>query len=131
VEHHAGSEPWISRTRFRELVRQALDGVPPEIQDSIRNVEVVVEDWPSAEVLASLDLPAEDTTLFGLYEGVPQPERGDHLPLLPDRIVLYYGSLTKVYRDEYHLRREVRRTVIHEFGHHFGFDDRHLRGRGY
>ena len=46
-----------------------MDGVPPEIQDSIRNVEVVVEDWPSAEVLASLDLHAEDTTLFGLYEG--------------------------------------------------------------
>jgi predicted Zn-dependent protease with MMP-like domain len=131
VEETAGATAWISRARFRELVTQALDGIPPAVQDTIRNVEIVVEDAPTTEVLASLGLAPEAATLFGLYEGVPPIERGNDFPLLPDRIVLYYGALTDAHRDEYHLRREVRRTIIHELGHHFGFDDRHLRGRGY
>ena len=131
MDEAARNEPWISRARFLELVSEALDGVPRDIQDSIRNLEVVVEDRPSPEVMDSLGLASEDTTLFGLYEGVPRPERGSYLPPLPDRIVLYYGSLIEAFQDEYHLRREVRRTIIHELGHHFGFDDRHLRGRGY
>jgi len=112
-------------------VTQALDGIPSSVQESIRNVEIVIEDAPSDEVLKSLGLARREGSLFGLYEGVPPIERGSDFPMLPDRIVLYYETLTDAHRDEYHLRREVRRTLIHELGHHFGFDDRHLRGRGY
>ncbi|HAC80532.1 MAG: metallopeptidase family protein [Candidatus Binatia bacterium] len=131
MEETARATSWISRSRFRALVTQALDGIPSSVQESIRNVEIVIEDAPSDEVLKSLGLARREGSLFGLYEGVPPIERGSDFPMLPDRIVLYYETLTDAHRDEYHLRREVRRTLIHELGHHFGFDDRHLRGRGY
>ena len=50
---------------------------------------------------------------------------------MPDRIVIYYLPLTDLYADEYHLRREIRRTVVHEIGHYFGLSDREIRGMGY
>lgn len=122
---------WLSPERFRELVGEALDGIPRRIRETIANVEVVVEEKPSRELLVEMGFDPEVDTLFGLYQGVPLDERTSGLPALPDRIVIYYRPLVDAHRDEYHLRREVRRTVIHEIGHHFGFDDHHLRGRGF
>ncbi|MEO2167630.1 MAG: metallopeptidase family protein [bacterium] len=128
---NAEASLWISRERFRGLVTEALDGIPQRIGASIANVEVVVEDEPGAELVTELGYDPEADSLFGLYQGVPLDERDGGVPALPDRIVIYYLPLIDAHRDEYHLRREVRRTVIHELGHYFGFDDRHLRGRGF
>jgi predicted Zn-dependent protease with MMP-like domain len=126
-----GASLWISRERFRCLVAEALDGIPQWIRESIANVEVVVEDEPDRELVGDLGYDPEVDSLFGLYQGIPLEERTGGLPALPDRIVIYYLPLIDAHRDEYHLRREVRRTVIHELGHYFGFDDHHLRGRGF
>ncbi|MFP6663009.1 MAG: metallopeptidase family protein [Deltaproteobacteria bacterium] len=126
-----GTSLWISRERFRGLVAEALDGIPQRIHASIANVEVVVEDEPGKELVADLGYDPGADSLFGLYQGVPLDERGGGVPTLPDRIVIYYLPLIDAHRDEYHLRLEVRRTVIHELGHYFGFDDHHLRGRGF
>ena len=67
---------------FDDHVRAALDSLPPELARALRNVAVVVED----------ENP-EDPDLFGLYEGVPLPERGDEAGSLPDRIAIYRRPL--------------------------------------
>ena len=54
-----------------------------------------------------------------------------HSGALPDRVVIYYFPLAEDFTDEYHLRREIRRTVVHEIGHFFGFSDRRMREMGY
>lgn len=127
----AGNRLWISQRRFRELVGEALDGIPRRIRETIANVEVVVEDAPDERILREMGYDPASDTLLGLYEGLPVEERVGNPPVLPDRIVIYYRPLAEMHHDEYHLRREIRRTVIHEIGHHFGFDDRHLHGRGF
>lgn len=117
--------------RFRELVSEALDTLPNSILPYLANVAVVVEDEPDDEILLDMGLDPEMDTLFGLYTGTPIDQRGATHPALPDHIAIYYLPLTDEFDDEYHLRREIRRTVVHEIGHHFGFSDQRLRGMGY
>jgi predicted Zn-dependent protease with MMP-like domain len=117
--------------RFRELVAEALDTLPNTIQAYLANVAVVVEDEPDDEILLEMGLDPELDTLFGLYTGTPVGLRGASHSALPDHVAIYYLPLTDEYADEYHLRREIRRTVVHEVGHHFGFSDQRLRGMGY
>ena len=117
--------------RFRQLVAEALDSLPKAIQPYLDNVAVVVEDEPADELLLDLGLDPEQDTLFGLYTGTPVDQRGASHTASPDHIAIYYLPLTDEYADEYHLRREIRRTVVHEVGHHFGFSDQRLREMGY
>jgi predicted Zn-dependent protease with MMP-like domain len=122
----------IARSRFEEIVAQAIDSIPENLHRRIENVAVVIEDAPDRETLLDLGLDAKEDTLYGLYQGTPISERGAaYGNALPDRIVIYYLPLTEDFGDEYHLRREIRRTVIHEIGHYFGLSDRELRGMGY
>lgn len=124
--------PWISRERFREIVSAAIDEIPEHLHRRIENVAVVVEDEPDAATLREMGYDPEHDTLYGLYQGTPITERGGAFGnALPDRIVIYYLPLTEDFGDAYHLRREIRRTVIHEIGHFFGLSDRELRGMGY
>ena len=108
--------------RFDALVDEALDGIPDELAELVRNVVVLVEAEP----------PADDPDLLGLYDGVALTERyGDMLPELPDRIFIYRGPLLDMCETEEELVEEVRITVVHEVAHHFGIDDDRLHDLGY
>jgi predicted Zn-dependent protease with MMP-like domain len=105
---------------FDDHVRAALDLLPPHLAAALRNVAVVVED----------EHP-EDPDLFGLYEGVPLPERGDMAGSLPDRIAIYRLPLEEEFPDPAELEEEIRITVLHELGHYFGLDEDRLAELGY
>lgn len=124
-------ELWITRERFQEIVAEALDTIPPELAQHLDNVAVVVEDEPDEETLVDLGLDPQIDSLYGLYQGTPINERDEIHAALPDRIVIYYLPLSEDFTDDYHVRREIRRTVIHEVGHFFGFDDDRLEEMGY
>ena len=106
--------------RFEDHVRAALDSLPPHLATALKNVAVVVED----------ENP-EDPDLFGLYEGVPLPERGDMAGSLPDRIAIYRLPLQDEFPDPAELEEEIRITVLHELGHYFGLDEDRLAELGY
>ena len=105
---------------FEEQVRAALDSLPPHLAAALQNIAVVVEDEN-----------ADEPDLFGLYEGVPLPERGDMAGALPDRIAIYRLPLEEEFPDPLELRREIRITVLHELGHYFGLDEDRLAELGY
>jgi predicted Zn-dependent protease with MMP-like domain len=105
---------------FEDHVRAALDELPPHLAGALRNVAVVVED----------ENP-EDPDLFGLYQGVPLPERGDDTGLLPDKISIYRIPLEDCFPDALELREEIRITVLHELAHYFGIDEDRLVELGY
>ena len=106
--------------RFEDQVRAALDSLPPQLAAALRNVAVVV-----------LDENAEDPDLYGLYEGIPLPERGDMAGQLPDRIAIYRRPLEEDFDDPQELREEIRITVLHELAHYFGIDEDRLTELGY
>ncbi len=114
----------VTEPEFQELVQQALDGLPDEYAKLISNVAVVVEDEPSPDLLADLEME-EDEDLLGLYQGLPI----DHESFfqtggqLPARISIYRGPILRICRTKKEVVQEVRDTVVHEIGHHFGLDD--------
>ncbi|MEV4477290.1 MULTISPECIES: metallopeptidase family protein [Nonomuraea] len=110
----------VSRQRFEELVAEALDTIPTDLTRAMSNVVVTVVD----------DAPEPD--LLGLYTGVPLTERGDwYSAVLPDRIEIYRNPICEICDSEQDVIDEVRITVIHEVGHHFGIDDARLHELGW
>jgi predicted Zn-dependent protease with MMP-like domain len=106
---------------FDEHVRAALDSLPADLAAALDNVAVVVED----------EHP-EDPDLFGIYEGVPLPERSSaDSGRLPDRIAIFRRPLEEAFSDPAELEREIRITVLHELAHYFGFDEERLAELGY
>ena len=102
------------------MVGEALDGLPQELGRVMRNVAVTIDD----------DTPPSG--LLGLYEGVPLTERtSDYSMVLPDRIVIYRRAILEICDTEQDVVDEVRTTVVHEIGHHFGIDDDRLHELGW
>jgi predicted Zn-dependent protease with MMP-like domain len=114
----------IRRARFARLVRNALDELPSEFRDRIRNLEIVIEDEPPPERLP------KGGTLLGLYEGIPLTERGAQEPYLPDRICIFRGPIERMTVSPRRQADIVRDTVVHEIAHHFGISDARLAELG-
>lgn len=120
-----------TRRRFAQLVAEALRQIPPEFQRALDNIEVAIEAWPTAEQLAEVGLEA-DELLFGLYQGTPLPERSPLEPYrLPDIITIFQGPLEEACATEDEMREEIRKTVVHELAHYFGFDEDRLEELGF
>ena len=117
----------LKRARFSRLVARALDDLPREFADRMRNIEIVVDDEPSDE-----QRPKDGSELLGLYEGVPLTGRASGEPYLPDRISIFRGPIERMTASPKRQAEIVKDTVIHEIAHHFGISDERLRelGRG-
>jgi len=110
-------EPEEVRSRFEELVVDAVDGLPEWVHERLDNVEILIEDGP----------PPDQPNLLGLYEGIPLTERGyGYSGVLPDRITIFRASIESHARSDDDLRRLVAETVVHEVAHFFGISDRRL-----
>jgi predicted Zn-dependent protease with MMP-like domain len=107
---------------FEEHVRRALESIPPHLKRAMENVEVVVEE----------ENP-EDPDLFGLYLGTPLVERDSgYAGSRPDKIEIYRKPLEEEFGDDPTvLEDEIRITVLHEVGHHFGIDEDRLEELGW
>jgi len=117
----------LKRARFARLVARALDEVPREFAERMRNIQIVVDDEPS-----EAQRPKDGSELLGLYEGVPLTGRGAAEPYLPDRISIFRGPIERMTASPKRQAKIVRDTVVHEIAHHFGISDARLKelGRG-
>lgn len=123
--------PRLSSEAFDKAVREAMGRIPEELLRHIEDVPILVQEKPSPDVLADLEVP-EDETLFGAYFGIPLNEKSVFDVLEePDRIVIYKRPLEEFCETVEELIREIEITVIHEVAHHFGIDDQVLARYGY
>ena len=118
----------LGRKSFERLVQQALEDLPEEFAAQLENVAVVVEEEPDAMILEEMGFDPEEEAdeLFGLYQGTPLIERDTGYADVPDRIVIYMGPILRSCRSAHEVVREIRNTVIHEIGHHFGLSDEEM-----
>jgi predicted Zn-dependent protease with MMP-like domain len=117
----------LTRKEFEEIVVSALKKLPKFFRKKMKNVDVVVEDRASRELLSEMGLrsPFE---LLGLYQGVPLDRRGFYYGnVLPDKITLFQIPIESMCQTKEELEERVREVVIHEVGHYFGLDDKKLR----
>ena len=99
---------------FEDLVAAALNDLPDQFAKAMDNVEIVVEIWPTPQELADTGV-RPGGTLFGLYRGIPQTQRGSYAGALPDKISIFAGPLVAYFgHDPEVLKREVRNTVFHK-----------------
>ena len=113
----------MTRTEFEDLVESALRRLPRAFKDKIKNVAVVVEDWPDDDTLQEMGIEPPDT-LYGLYRGVDITRRDSgYGNVLPDTIHIYQAPIEEDCEDAEDMADLVRDVVIHEIGHYFGLDD--------
>ena len=110
----------VDPERFEQMVSEALDGLPDDLGALMSNVAVTVEH------------EAGRPGLLGLYQGVPLTRRTTtYAGALPDRITIYRRAICRICDSEAEVAAQVRRTVVHEVGHHFGIGDARLRQLGW
>jgi len=116
----------MTREAFNQVVAEVMDSLPEEFRRRIRNVAVLVEDLPPDQKPPKAGGPR--TLRLGLFHGVPMTHKSVfQLPAGPDYVVLYQKNLEAVSANEAELREQIRRTVIHEFGHYFGMSEEQLK----
>lgn len=107
-------------------IRKALKSLPEEFRDRLTGVEIVVEDFADDETLRSMEIDSP-WNLLGLYTGIPMDKKSlFYLSPLPERIYLYRKPIILASRSRDNLYETIRSVLLHEIGHHFGFDDDEL-----
>jgi predicted Zn-dependent protease with MMP-like domain len=116
----------MTREKFQRLAVEAVALIPKRFRREMKNLAVVVEDEPTAELLEEMEIEPPDS-LYGLYQGTPLPERtwafGNNLP---DRITLYQRPIEEDCEDEDEIRAVIGETLIHEVGHYFGLSEEEI-----
>ena len=102
------------RGSFEELVADAIDALPTELQRLLEEVAVIVSDL------------GMEHRAYGEYFGDGATRDG-----FEDRIVIYRDTLERDFgHDRELLARQVDRTLRHELAHHIGWDERGVDGLG-
>ena len=121
----------VSKARFDELVDEALDSLPEPFAGFLQEVGIEVRDEASPGQRTSLAL-RPNALLLGLYVGRPRTQRNvEESGRMPDVIYIFQRSIEEVSGSESQLKAQVRKTVLHEIGHHFGLGEEDLTELGY
>ena len=117
----------MEREKFEILVGRAIESLPEEFQRRLENVDVVVEEWPTAAQMKRAGTKSPGR-LLGLYQGVPRTRRGRGYGLvLPDKISIFQRPIEAHCRFDHEIEARVGEVVRHEIAHHLGLDDETLR----
>ncbi len=118
---------------FEQAVQDALDSIPDIFLQALDNVMVTVQSEPSPTQINASGTKGPKGEVLGLYEGISLTRRGGWYGggEMPDVVTIFKGPHERCFSSRDRVVKEVRRTVIHEIGHHFGMDDAALRRMGY
>ncbi len=114
-------EPAVTDEEFEEMVEDAIASIPGHLAEAVENCAFIIEK----------QAPNNRRGLLGLYHGQPLTERGQYYGALPDTITIYQDNLMRLFPGREELRHQVHKTVVHEIGHYFGFDDDELHELGW
>lgn len=140
------------RERFDRLLEDVLEELPAPILRLIDELPLIVEDRPSDKLVkqliaeGTLSAEHEAAELCGLHTGVGLTERSiedpggwgiesgspaqEHILIFREGIVALAGGFEGLNADD-EVYEEIRITVLHEIGHHFGLDEDDLDELGY
>lgn len=106
---------------FEKLVAEAIDNIPTQYQEKMKSVAILVRDTPT--FLQHQKLQLRGRQLFGLYEGVPLPQRGGAVYMTPpDVITIFKHPMMELFPTEATLKKQIFETLWHEVAHYFGLN---------
>ena len=121
----------VSKKEFESLVQSAISDLPHPFADFLEEVPIEIHTRPSRKLLRELEMD-DDELLMGLYRGVDRTHRSvEDSGRMPDVIYIFQEDHELVCENRAHLVEEVRKTVLHEIGHHFGMSEEDLDEIGY
>jgi predicted Zn-dependent protease with MMP-like domain len=121
----------VSREDFAELVEQAIKELPEQFASHLEEMSLEILDRPSPQMLQSARVKPGNL-LLGLYVGRAITHRSvQDSGVMPDVIYIFQEPIQTICHDAAGLVRQVRLTVLHEIGHHFGLDEDDLERLGY
>ena len=118
----------MTREQFEQIAQEVFDSLPADFYDRVENVYIVVEDYPSDDVIEKV--AADRYSLLGLYQGIPLTHRGQWYGMsatLPDKISLYQKNIESVCNNEEEIELRIREVLFHELGHYFGMNEAQIR----
>jgi predicted Zn-dependent protease with MMP-like domain len=124
----------MSMEEFGRAVARVMETMPEELKPYLDNVVVDIADEPDDDMLRDAGFTdeeiAEGDSAYGFFAPLELPSAwsGDVVDLsdLPHRIFIFKNPLEEDFTDRRQLMIEIRKTVIHEVAHHFGYTDRDL-----
>lgn len=133
------------RMRFDQIFESVYHALPPELLHRLEEVPVILEDRPTSELLRSVGLDPSEDDLCGLHSGIPLTKRSVEHGTLGDVVTLFREGILDeaggwdewtdtdgtALGGEERVRHEIRVTLLHEIGHHFGLDEEDLERLGY
>lgn len=136
------------REVFDGLLDELVAELPPHLAELLEELPLIVEDEPTPQLLREMGMEADDE-LFGLHNGVALPDRhAEATPHLPDHMMIFRGPILRMVGfdassqgrrprgnrgsrgNRRELREQIRITLLHEIGHHFGLDEEDLEELG-
>jgi len=123
------------RERFDRLLEDVLEALPARLSELLEEAPLIVDDRPDADLVRELELEHADE-LCGLHTGTPLTERSvEDGPQVPDIIHLFREGIVATAggwsAGDDPVAEEIRITVLHEVGHHFGLEEEDLEELGY
>ena len=116
--------PRLKMDEFVRVARKVVDELPENLRTWLDNVTIDVELEPWPELLKDMDLSPDEQPL-GLFVGTMINEREyGEAPL--NRIYLFKRPIEDACESTAEIEYEIRRTILHELAHHFGFEERDL-----
>lgn len=111
-------------TEFEELAHAAYKLLPGRFRGLTGDLLIRIEDFPTDEVLDSLDI-ASPFDLLGLYSGIDLARKSVmDVSAVPDMVFLYRRPILDYWAEhEETLGAILAHVLIHEIGHHFGLSD--------
>jgi predicted Zn-dependent protease with MMP-like domain len=121
----------VSKAQFGQLVEEAIAELPEEFAKFLEEVPIEVLDRPDESQLRRIGA-GPNGLLLGLYIGRPRTQRSvEDSGVIHDVIYIFQEPIQMVSRTREDLVRQVRVTVLHEIGHHFGLSEDDLTRLGY
>ena len=138
--------PDWERERFDRLLDRVMQALPVRLHELLEEAPLIVDDCPAAELLEEMGLDPDLDDLCGLYSGIPLTERRhDASGELPETIHVFRRGIIdeaggwepgmdddgRAFGGDDEVMRQIRVTVLHEIGHHFGLSEHQLSALGY
>jgi len=121
----------MTRREFERIVEEAVKSLPKEFRERIENIVIRVAESPNRRQSRTTEPKGHETSLYGLYEGLPRTERSIDDSLIPDRITIFKRAIERDHKSRAAMVKCIQETVLHELGHYFGLDDSQLDELGY
>lgn len=107
------------------LLNETIAELPRTVVETFRNLTVDLLPVPDASLHGDVD-----PEILGLYAGTPIGDAEAAPVRLPDRIYIFKRNVERIASDRITLIEQLRITLLHELGHHLGWDEDDLAERG-